>query len=67
MAHRKLERNPFIPPSHKIEECECGGMQPGSNGRRLLMCPACDGIVSFKTVPCDCGDTRWDEIEQETA
>jgi len=63
MSHRKLVPNPFIPPSHKPEECECGGMKPGATGRTLIMCPACDGIVSFHTEPCDCGDTRFDELE----
>jgi hypothetical protein len=63
MGHTKLDRQPNIPPTHKLEDCECGGMQPGATGRTLIVCPACDGVVWFKTVPCDCGDTFYDDIE----
>lgn len=60
MAHKKLIPNPFIPPTHKIEDCECGGMIPGALGRTLIVCPACDGVISFTSVPCDCGDKFWE-------
>ena len=63
MSHTRLERLPDVQPTHKIEDCICGGMKPGATGRTLLVCPACDGEILFKSVPCDCGDTRLDENE----
>ena len=62
--HTKLEWQPKKPPTNKIEDCICGGMQPGAIGRTLIMCPACDGVIWAKSVPCDCGDTFWDAVEK---
>jgi len=64
--HKKIVYSSFTPPTHNPDDCECGGGKPGATSRLLMPnCPCCAGITHLKSIPCDCGDTSWDEVEEK--
>lgn len=43
----------FTPPTHKADDCICGGGLPGAKGRTLIAnCPCCDGVQTLVEEAC---------------
>ena len=65
MGHTKLVFDGYKPPTGNPDDCICGAKGNPDVGRNLLFCDCCDNVPTFKQVPCDCGDTFFDDPVRE--
>ena len=58
-----------IPPTHKVEDCICGGLHPDEGfaptERQDIVCPACDGVI-VEVPKKEASAVNWGGVDMST-